>query len=169
MAYQTPLDSKRAKFQACSHTSDTSALGKQACVQFATCLSSSFGTSVCLDDKASFACRGIRPLHSCMAPIAVPGLAQACALPGVPCAKLSRLLLRQGPAALTVLTVLQRWPDNTLGRRLIEGFRLIGAIEAPSVLRDISPEPPKVLGVPSLLGDHAARVIAKLNFARFPG
>ena len=67
------------------------------------------------------------------------------------------------PAALTVLTMLLRWPDCTLGRRFVEGFRLIGAIEAPGIFRDISPMPPEALGLPALLGDHAARVVGKLE------
>ena len=149
-------------------------LGKQAHICLATCLPSPFDTSACLDDDASFACRGMCVLGPC---IRTWRQLQLRAL-----RKLVRFLsswearLRHAmhpdvraiaharcPAALTVLAMLQRWPDVTLGRRFIEGFRLVGSIESPGIFRDINPEPPSRLGLPALMGEHAARVVAKLE------
>ena len=73
-------------------------------------------------------------------------------------------LLPPGPAVMTALAWLMRWPDLSLGCRFVEGFALLGHVEEPALFRELDDPcpPPSSLGLASVQGDPARAVVDQL-------
>ena len=157
-------------------------LGKNAHMQFATCLPNPFDTAAQLDDDSLFACRGMCILGPCirvwrqqqlralsrLAKFMRPWDEAICKAMHPDVAAVAK---DRKPAFITALTHLLRWPDDTVGLRFFTGFKLLGAIESPGLFRPLDDEvPPPQLGLSALLGKHAADVTLKVEscLPRFP-
>ena len=62
------------------------------------------------------------------------------------------------PATISAFDILLSWPDRSLALGFVRGSRLLGAIEAPCISREIPIQRPSLLSMPALVGDHAQQV-----------
>ena len=149
-------------------------LSKEQHAAFSQCLPSPFDARAVLDDDLAFSVRMMAMLGPCArvwrrlqrrAVLAVAKLFYswdkalvACMHPAV-----RAVAFERRPATMTAFAILLRWPDTAIGMRFVQGFKLLGKIEAPGLFREL--DCPTGLGgtLESAFGSRARAVIDRLE------
>ena len=127
-------------------------LSKEDHMRFAGCLPSPFETALVLDADASFAIKAMLILGPCirtwrrqqlralqcltkaLSPLSLT--VKKCMSPEVFAVAATR-----EPVLMSALAILLDWPDVQIGLRFVQGFGLLGEIEAPGLFRGLDPLP----------------------------
>ncbi len=82
------------------------------------------------------------------------------------CRSSKKVAASKRPGFVAALSALLRWPDTHLAAHLVEGFPIIGAIEASGLFRPVAPQP--TVDMADWLGDAAEQAVAVLVQSRPP-
>ena len=64
---------------------------------------------------------------------------------------------------LTAMAVLLQWPDQSSGARFVQGFQLLGCIEAPQIFKPIEPKAEDPPGIPKAIMACSAAAVSALE------